>query len=318
MSNQVNIAASTRKHVWVDLLVYPTHTLPIAAAPVMVGAALAAHDHVLAPLAVLLAFLGSWLIHLAGLITDTHELLRRYPQAVEHPDLTNALQDGTLTLRQIKLAIAACLLLAVPIAVCFLAVGGGWALVIGVAGVVASFGYSAGPCPYTKLGVAEPIFFAMFGIVAVAGTYYAQLAWLAAAASQPVPGLGVLPPAAFLIGLPVGALVTNILLIDDLEDRQFDASKGWRTIAVCFGPAGSRLVYCLFSLLAYLAPVVFWGLGGYGASVLLPLVTLPLALRILPIVLTHEDEPTLEPMTAKAAMLTFAYAMLLAVGIAAA
>ena len=75
-----------RKHIWVDLLLYPTHTLPIAAAPVMVGAALAARDHVFAPMAVVLAFLGSWLIHLAGLFTDTHELLRRHPQAVEHPD----------------------------------------------------------------------------------------------------------------------------------------------------------------------------------------------------------------------------------------
>src|SRR6476620_6280317 len=147
-----------RKHIWVDLLVYPTHTLPMAAAPVMVGAALAAHDHVFAPTAVVLAFLGSWLIHLAGLITDTHELLRRYPQAVEHPDLTNALQDGTLTLGQIKVAIAACLLLTAPIAICFLVVGGLPALVLGFMGVVASFGYSAGPRPYTKLGIAEPMF----------------------------------------------------------------------------------------------------------------------------------------------------------------
>ena len=30
-------ATPMRKHIWVDLL-YPTHTLPIAAAPVMVGA----------------------------------------------------------------------------------------------------------------------------------------------------------------------------------------------------------------------------------------------------------------------------------------
>jgi len=306
-----------RKHIWVDLLLYPTHTLPIAAAPVMVGAALAARDHRFAPMAVVLAFLGSWLIHLGGLFTDTHELLRRYPEAVEHPDLTKALQDGTLTLGQVRLAIAACLVLAVPVAACFLVVGGSAALAIGVLGVFASFGYSTGPHPYTKLGIAELLFFAMFGIVAVAGTYYAQIAWLAPAASQPVPSLAALPPAAFFVGLPVGALVTNILLIDDLEDRQFDASKGWRTLAVCFGPAGSRLAYCFLSLLAYLAPVVLWSLGGYGAWVLLPLVTLPLALRVLPVVLTHEDEPTLEPMTARSAMLTFVYALLLAIGIAA-
>jgi len=144
-------ATPKRRHIWVDLLLYPTHTLPIAAAPVMVGAALAARDHVFAPFAVVLAFLGSWLIHLAGLFTDTHELLRRYPQAVEHPDLTNALQDGSLTLGQIRIAIAACLVLTAPVAVCFLVVGGVPALVLGLIGVVASFGYSAGPHPYTKI-----------------------------------------------------------------------------------------------------------------------------------------------------------------------
>ena len=308
-------ATPARRHIWVDLLVYPAHTLPIAAAPVMVGAALAARHHVFAPMAVVLAYLGSWLIHLAGLLTDTHELLRRYPRAVEHPDLTNALQNGTLTLGQIKVAIAACLMLMLPIAVQLLLVGAAPALAIGVVGMIASFGYSVGPRPYTKLGIAEPIFFAMFGIVAVAGTYYAQIAWLAAAASQPVPSLAALPLDAYLVGLPVGALVTNILLIDDLEDRHFDASKEWLTLAVRFGPTGSRVAYCFFSLLAYLAPVALYALGGYGACVLLPLVTLPLALRILPVVLTHEDEPTLEPMTARAAMLAFAYAALLAMGI---
>ena len=77
------------------------------------------------------------------------------------------------------------------------------------------------------------------------------------------------------------------------------------------------MAYCFLSLLAYLGPLLLWSLGGYDAWVLLPLATLPLALRILPIVLTHEDEPTLEPMTARAAMLTFAYAALLAIGIAA-
>ena len=49
-----------------------------------------------------------------------------------------------------------------------------------------------------------------------------------------------------------------------------------RSVAV--GPAGSRLAYCIFSLLAYLEPIVLWIVGGYGASVLLPLVMLPLAL----------------------------------------
>ena len=305
----------TRKRIWVDLLLYPAHTLPTAAAPVMIGAALAAHDRVFAAVPVALALLGSWLIHVAGVFTDNHELLRRYPQVVEHSDLTNAMQGGTLTLNQIRGAIAACLLLVIPVAVCFWLVGGYAALAIGVVGVVASLGYAGGPFPYTKLGIAEPIFFAMFGIVAVAGTYFAQMAWLAATASQPMPGLATLPRAAFFVGLPVGALVTNVLLIDDMRDRQFDALKGWRTVAVRFGPAGSRLAYCGLSALAYLAPFAFW-FAGFSAWVLLPLATLPWAVTILRVVLADDDAATLAPMTAKESLLSCAYAALLSAGIA--
>ena len=38
MRHPMGGATPMRKHIWVDLLLYPTHTLPIAAAPVMVGA----------------------------------------------------------------------------------------------------------------------------------------------------------------------------------------------------------------------------------------------------------------------------------------
>ncbi len=313
----MSVGATTRKRIWVDLLVYPAHTLPTAAAPVLVGAALAAHDGVFAPAPVAIAFLGSWLIHIAGVFTDNHELLRRHPQVVEHADLTNALRGGTLTLNQIKGAIAACLLLVVPAAVCFWLVGGIAALVIGLIGVVASLGYAGGPFPYAKLGFAEPIFFAMFGVVAVAGTYFAQIAWLAAKASLPTPGLATLASAAFFVGLPVGALVTNVLLIDDMRDRQFDAIKGWRTVAVRFGPAGSRFAYCGLSALAYLAPFALWILAGFGAWILLPLATFPWAILIARIVLTRDEAADLAPMTAKASMLSCAYAMLLSVGIVA-
>lgn len=157
----------------------------------------------------------------------------------------------------------------------------------------------------------------MFGVVAVAGTYFAQTAWLAAMASYPRPGLATLPPAAFFVGLPVGALVTNILLIDDLRDRQFDAIKGWRTLAVRFGPAGSRLAYCALSALAYLAPFAFWSFAGFAAWILLPLATMPWAVLIARTVLTSEAPAILAPMTAKASMLSCAYAALLSAGIAA-
>jgi len=305
-----------RRRIWVDLLLYPAHTLPTAAAPVLVGVGLAVHDHVFAILPALLAFVGSWLIHVAGVFTDNHELLRRHPAVVEHPELTQALKDGTLTLAQLRLAIAGLLALALPTAVFFWHVGGMAAVVIGLAGVFASLAYAGGPLPYARAGLAECVFFVMFGIVAVAGTYFAQVAWLRSAASLPIPQLDSLPLAAFVVGWPVGALVTNVLLIDDLRDRPFDAVKGWRTIAVRNGVGGSRAAYLSLSLLAYLAPFLFWTVLGFGPGVLLPVLTLPLAWHLGRAIREQETPADLVPMTPRASLLCCLYAALLAFGLA--
>src|SRR5512138_1014559 len=96
----------TARIIWIDLLLYPTHSLPTAAAPVLVGLGLAWRDGVLAPLPALVAFLGSWFVHVAGVFADNHELLRRHPGLQEHPELDAAIADGSLTLGQIKAAIA--------------------------------------------------------------------------------------------------------------------------------------------------------------------------------------------------------------------
>ena len=46
--------------------------------------------------------------------------------------------------------------------------------VLGAIGTVASLGYCAGRYSWTCLGIAEFVFFTMFGSVAVVGTYYCQ------------------------------------------------------------------------------------------------------------------------------------------------
>ena len=43
-------AAQFRRNIWTDLLLYPQHTLPTAAAPVIVAVGLAVHNHVFTPL----------------------------------------------------------------------------------------------------------------------------------------------------------------------------------------------------------------------------------------------------------------------------
>jgi 1,4-dihydroxy-2-naphthoate octaprenyltransferase len=304
------------RRIWVDLLLYPAHTLPTAAAPVLVGAGLAIHDDVFAALPTLIAFLASWFIHVAGVFVDNHELLRRHPGVVEHPDLSMALEDKSLTLNQVKLAIAGCLLLALPAAFIFWKVGGPATIVVGALGLVASLCYAGGPLPYAKLGLAEVVFFAMFGIVAVAGTYFVQVAWLRASVSPALSSFVSPPFSAFVVGLPIGALVTNVLIIDDMRDRHFDALKAWRTTAVRLGTRGSRVAFLALSIFAYVAPFAFSAWLGLGAWVLLPLLTCTWAWSIWRTVWTHDEPSALASLTRSASLLSLTYAALLALGLA--
>jgi len=48
----------SRREIWTGFLLYPSHTLPTAAAPIAVAAGLAAHDGVFAPVPLVVAFVG--------------------------------------------------------------------------------------------------------------------------------------------------------------------------------------------------------------------------------------------------------------------
>jgi 1,4-dihydroxy-2-naphthoate octaprenyltransferase len=128
--------------------------------------------------------------------------------------------------------------------------------------------------------------------------------------------LSRMPASAYLLGLPTGLLITNVLIIDDIRDHAFDREKGWRTTPVRFGVAVSRAEFLLFATVAYCLPVWFcFGLN-FGYLVLLPLLTLPVAARLVRTVLTERRREALIPMTPRASFLALGYSGLLALGIA--
>jgi 1,4-dihydroxy-2-naphthoate polyprenyltransferase len=294
---------------------YPTHSLPTAATPVIIGAGLAFHDGVLAPLPVLVGFLGSWAIHVAGLFTDNHELLRRHPEIVEHPELTHAVGVGALRLSTLRAAVACAVALAMLTAPYLYAKGGSPVLVMGAIGLAASLWYHGRPWAYVRTGLADPVFVLMFGVVGVVGTYYIGAA---AAPGAPAPWavLRSLPLETFVVGLPGGAIVTSVMLIDDMRDHEFDRDKGWRTGSVRFGLDWTRTEITALVSLAYAAPVAFWLALGFDAWVLLPLLSLPLAVRNLRAIWRLRRRTELIPWTPRMAMLSVVHSSLLAAGVA--
>ena len=296
------VQAWSRPELWRRKLLYPGHTLPTAAAPLAVAVGLAVHDRVFALVPALLALLAGWLIQVGGVLTDNYANLVEQPEDREHPELVEALKRGTLTLSALKTAIGACYALAVVIGAWLVYLAGPFVLAIGLVSIAASWIYSAGPWPLGRHGFADPLFFLFFGVVSVAGGYYVQAQ--------------ALPASVLAFGVPVGALTTNILIIDDIRDREFDAVKGKRTIAVRFGMQWSRVEFLALLALSLLAPLWFWVALGFSAWILLPWLTAPQAASLARAVMTLERYEDLVPMTPRAGRLLLAYCVLLSAGAA--
>ena len=305
-------SAWSLREVWTRKLLYPGHTLPTAIAPALVAIGLAHHDGVFAAGPAALAFMAGWLIQFGGLVTDNYENLRREPDDREHPELVQAVASGLVSLAILRATIVATYGLAVIVGFALLAMAGWPVIVIGVLSILASWAYSAGPWPVGRHGCADPLFFLFFGTMSVIGAYYVQ----ATTVLGPEHWRQALPLTAVAASLPVGALITDILIIDDIRDRDFDVVKGKNTIAVRFGRGWSRAEFLCLLAFAFLTPLWLWLGFGFSAWVLLPWVTLPIAGLVTRAVWIRNRFEELVPMTPRMAMLTVAFSICLAAGLA--
>ncbi len=306
----------TRRDVWVRMLLYPRHTLPTAIAPVLVASGLAWSEGVFALLPALAAFLAGWLVQLGGVFTDNDTNLRRYPDDAEHAAFVTALRGGTITLGELRRAILGCYAGAVAVGLYLVWLGGLPALAIGLIAIAASLLYSVGPFPLGDRALGDPLFFVCFGLLAVAGSYYVQaVATLWAPLPLALPE-GTLTPEALLAGVPVAALTTNILIIDNIRDRDYDLAKGEITLAVVLGRRGSVAEYIVMLALAYLVPIAAYSSGRFGLPVLLPLLTLPYAALVLWRVARTRNREAMIPLTPQAGQLLLAFSALFALGMA--
>jgi 1,4-dihydroxy-2-naphthoate octaprenyltransferase len=304
-------SAWSLREVWTRKLIYPGHTFPTAFAPVVVAVALAKHDGIFAAGPAALAFFVGWLIQFGGVVTDNYTNLIRSPQDREHPELVQAIESGLLSLGILRATVIASYAIAVLIGCALLTIAGWPVIVIGLLSIGASWAYSAGPWPFGRHGFADPLFFLFFGTMSVIGTYYVQ----AAVILGPEHWRDALPLTAVAVSLPIGALITNILIIDDIRDRDFDVAKGKNTIAVRFGRGWSRAEFLCLLIFAYLMPFWLWRGFGFSAWVLLPLLTLPIAGLVAHAVWARDRFQDLVPMTPRMAMLTVAFAICLAAGL---
>jgi 1,4-dihydroxy-2-naphthoate octaprenyltransferase len=183
-----------------------------------------------------------------------------------------------------------------------LAAAVGWELVaVGAASFAAGWLYTGGPRPYGYLGLGEVFVFAFFGVVATAGSSYVQL--------EELQGL------ALAASLPVGSLVTALLVTNNLRDIAGDTAAGKRTLAVRIGDGATRLLYVGLVVGAFVLVPFVAGLGGRPAGAL-ALAAVLLARRPVERVLAGATGPELVPVLEDTGRVHLVYGVLLAAGLA--
>lgn len=276
-------------------------TLPAAVAPVLVGASLALSDDVFAAMPAVAALLCALLLQIGSNLANDYFDYVKGTDVAGRKGPTRVAQSGLIALPQLRRGMAIAFALAAITGLYLVAVAGWPILILGIASMIAALVYSGGPVPIGYHGLGDLFVFLFFGLAAVAGTYYVQaltLGWRVLAAA-----------------VPVGALTTAILVVNNLRDVDTDRATGKRTLAVIVGAHGTRAEYVGLMVMAYAAPVLFW-LGGWSTAwVLLPWATLPLAARLVRTIYTASEGTILNRALARTANLDLVFSMLFALGL---
>jgi 1,4-dihydroxy-2-naphthoate octaprenyltransferase len=276
-------------------------TLPAAVAPVLVGTALAGYAGVFHWLRFVAALLGAILIQVGTNLSNDYSDARRGADAEDRLGPVRVTAGGLVPPRQVLIATYLTFGLAVLVGVYLIVVAGWQLLLVGVASILAGVAYTGGPKPYGYEGLGEVFVFLFFGVVAVAGSYFVQvrsLSW-----------------EAFALSVPVGLLAAAILVVNNVRDIDSDRRAGKRTSAVRLGRERTRTLFAAVVYIAFACAPVTWLFGPVTAWVLLPWLTLGLAVPLVRLVRTHADGPSLNQALAKTGMLQLAFCALLSAGL---
>jgi 1,4-dihydroxy-2-naphthoate octaprenyltransferase len=298
----VTSLAAPRSALRTWLLAVRPATLPAAASGVVVGlgAALAVGaafrpDTALGCLAV--AILLQVLANLANDLSD----FRRGADTPDRAGPTRVASAGLVTPRQLELAIGLTIAAAGLVGAWLAWVGGPAIVALGILAIVAALAYTGGPWPYGYRALGEVFVFIFFGLVAVVGTAYLQALRF---------------EALFVVAaIPMGALITAILVVNNLRDIPTDAAAGKRTLAVALGRRATAVEYGLLLALAFAVPVALL-LAGQGVAQLLPLCSAPLAAPLLRTVRGFAEPRQLNAVLAGTARLALVFGALFAVALA--
>jgi 1,4-dihydroxy-2-naphthoate octaprenyltransferase len=275
-------------------------TLWASIAPVMVGTALAYGDGAHHWPSALIALACAVLIQIGTNFANDYFDYEKGADTEERMGPLRVTQSGMVPPTTMKWATAVIFFFAC-VGGAILTWRGGWPIaVVGLLCILSGLLYTGGPYPLGYLGLGDLFVLIFFGPVAVGGTYYVQA--LQVNTTVLVAGMGP------------GLLITAILTVNNLRDIEVDRKAGKRTLAVRFGKTFTRWEYALLVLVGIsIPPFLYLRSGQHLSSLLSLLVVLP-AISTFRGVFGHAEGPSLNPVLANTARMSFLYSLLFSVG----
>jgi len=275
-------------------------TLLAAVVPVLIGTSIVSFETKVNFLAAIIALICAILIQIGtNFVNDLYDYLSG-ADTESRKGPTRALASGLISVNEMKLAIILVFTITFILGLYLVYISTWITLLIGIMSIFAGIAYTAGPFPLAYNGLGDVFVFLFFGVVGTVGTYYVQVVDIS--------------PLVLWASIPVGALITNILVVNNYRDIDEDREVGKNTLAVKMGRKFTRYQYLIFMILSYLILFVVYFTFNQSLFVFLPLITLPLSIKLIKMIFSFKGEElniTLE-LTAKLSAL---YGILFAVGI---
>lgn len=226
------------------------------------------------------------IMHAGGnLVSDYYD----WKKHVDKPDGPNGVTwifDGTFKAEEILHYGYSLLVAGVVLGIVILCLSTWEGLWIGVAGLLLALGY-----PFMKANLLGDInILCGFALLPAVGTSLVST--------------GYYHPETLLYILPIGCLTVSILHANNTRDIHNDASAGLRTICGITGGHFSKLLYCFWLTAPYLLTLIFCLFSHQPSTLMIVLLTLPLAVRNIRTMLKADDGmngqiPTLDKASAQ-------------------
>ncbi|MFZ7229195.1 1,4-dihydroxy-2-naphthoate polyprenyltransferase [Avibacterium avium] len=282
-------------------------TLPLAAASIVMGAALAYWDHKFSWQISLLCLITTLLLQILSNFANDYGDHQKGSDTAERIGPLRGIQHGVISAQQLKKGLIAVILASLFFG--FLLIGIAYQSyadllafsLLGGLAIIAAITYTVGAKPYGYMGLGDISVLLFFGILGVCGTYYLQAHQL---------NLMI-----FLPALATGLFATAVLNINNLRDIEQDRKVGKNTLAVRLGAKNGRIYHCILLGVGALCYVIFALVNFHHLLSFIFLLAYPLLAKHALYVYRSQDPLLLRPMLGQMSMLALLTNLLFSFGL---